>query len=251
MNESISPLLEAHNRGQRAYFDARVKRTMVPRRSRYVERQIDELVRHAGLTRNQRLLEVGCGMGRYTLPLAERGFSVEGLDLTPGLLEKLDAFNGGRFPIPLHAADVADPPPALVGAFDAIVGFFALHHMHDLDACYAGMARMVRPGGSVTFVEPNPFNPSYYAQILLSPSIRWRAERGLLKMRRETIFGAMAAAGLETMRLARFGLFPPVLADRAWTRPIEAGMEAALSPTPCLAFQIFSARRPATSKSAC
>lgn len=245
MNTTARPLQEAHNRAQRDYFEARVKRTMVPRPSRYLARHVDELVRHAALTPPQRLLEVGCGMGRYTLLLAEKGFAVEGLDLTPDLLEKLDAYNGGRFDIPLHAADIADPPAALVNGFDAIVGFFALHHMHDLAACYAGMAQVVRPGGTVAFVEPNPFNPSYYLQILLSPRMRWRAERGILRMRRRTIFAAMASAGLVAPRLARFGLFPPQLAERAWTGGIERAAESALSPTPCLAFQIFSATRPA------
>jgi SAM-dependent methyltransferase len=244
VNHSARPLHETHNRAQIDYFEARVKRTMVPRPSPYLARHVDEVVRHAGLQPSQRLLEVGCGMGRYTLLLAERGFAVEGLDLTPGLLQHLDAFNGGRFDIPLHTADIADPPAALIGAFDGIVGFFALHHMHDLDACYAGMAQLVRPGGTVVFVEPNPLNPSYYAQILLSPRMRWRAERGILRMRRRTIFRAMTAAGLIAPRLARFGLFPPLLAERAWTRPIEHAAEAALSATPCLAFQIFSARRP-------
>lgn len=245
MNGSAPPLKEAHNRVQRDYFEARMKRTMLPRPSRYLERHVDELVRHAALEPPQRILEVGCGMGRYTLLLAEQGFAVEGLDLTPGLLQKLDAFNGGRFDIPLHVADVADPPRALMGAFDAIVGFFALHHMHDLHACYAGMAQLVRPGGTVVFIEPNPLNPSYYAQILLSPRMRWRAERGILRMRPRTVFTAMTAAGLIAPRLARFGLFPPALAERAWTRPIETAAESALSPTPCLAFQIFSAKRPA------
>ena len=245
MSGSVRTLHEAHNRVQRAYFEARIRRTMVPRPSRYLARHVDELVRHAALAPPQRLLEVGCGMGRYTLLLAERGFAVEGFDLTPALLEKLEGFNGGRFDIPLHAGDIANPPRALAGAFDAVVGFFALHHMHDLDACYAGMAQLVRPGGAVAFVEPNPLNPSYYAQIALSPSMRWRAERGILRMRRRTIFGAMTSAGLIQPRLARFGLFPPVLADRAWMRSIETAAESALSPTPCLAFQIFSARRPA------
>ena len=245
MSDSGLPMHEAHNRAQRDYFEARVKRTMVPRPSRYLARHVDELVRHAALQPAQRLLDVGCGMGRYTLLLAARGFAVEGLDLTPGLLEKLAAFNRERFDIPLHAADVANPPRTLTGAFDAVVGFFALHHMHDLEACYAGMAQMVRPGGTVVFLEPNPLNLSYYAQILLSPRMRWRAERGILRMRRRTIFSAMTAAGLIEPRLARFGLFPPALADREWTRPIETAAELALSATPCLAFQIFSARRPA------
>jgi 2-polyprenyl-3-methyl-5-hydroxy-6-metoxy-1,4-benzoquinol methylase len=238
-----SDLIESHNREQREYFQRTLKQRMVPRRSRYLERQVDAVIRAGGLTPPQRILEVGCGMGRYTFSLADRGFAVEGLDLTPWLLEKLREYNDGRFEIPLHAADVAAPPAALISQFDAVVGFFTLHHVHDLDACYAGMARMLRPGGRVVFLEPNPLNASYYAQILLTPSIRWRAERGILNMRRSTVFGAMARAGFVEPRLARFGLLPPILAEHAWTAPFESAGEMLLSSTPFLAFQVFSARR--------
>lgn len=79
------------------------------------------------------MLDVGCGMGRYTLILAERGFALEGLDLSPVLLQRLRVFNGGRFNIPLHGADVMNPPAELQERFDAVVGFFALHHMHELE----------------------------------------------------------------------------------------------------------------------
>ncbi|HEX3054007.1 MAG TPA: class I SAM-dependent methyltransferase [Aggregatilineaceae bacterium] len=34
------------------------------------------------------LLEIGCGTGRLTIPLAEQGFSITGLDVVPGMLER-------------------------------------------------------------------------------------------------------------------------------------------------------------------
>lgn len=244
MSDQRAVEMEAHNRHQRHYFERTVKRTMVPRRSAYLSRHVDEIVRHAGLTTDDRILEVGCGMGRYTLLLAERGFAVEGLDLAPALLDRLREFNGGRFDIPLHAGDVIDHPAALDGRFDAVIGFFALHHFHELDACYAAMARLVRPGGRIIFLEPNPYNPSYYVQILVTPTTTWQGERGILKMRRSRLWQAMSHAGLVEPRLERFGLFPPVVANKPWARPIERVAEAALSVTPCLAFQIFSATRP-------
>ena len=236
--------ITTHNHRQRGYFERAIKQTMVPRRSPYLLRQVRELLRHAGIRPGDRVLEVGCGMGRYTLLLAELGIAVEGLDLTPGLLEKLQEYNGGRFEIPLRAGDVITFPPALEGRFDAVVGFFALHHFHDLDACYGAMARLVRPGGPVVFLEPNPYNPSYYVQIAITPTTTWQGERGILNMRRAPIFSAMERAGLAEPNVERFGLFPPVLANMTRARAIEASAEALLSWTPCLAFQLFSARRP-------
>ena len=116
---------------------------MVPSGSPYLRRHTDALVGYAGLQPGERVLEVGCGMGRYTLLLAERGIAVEGLDLSPVLLERLRAFDGGRFDVPLHVADVIEPPADLLGRFDAVVGFFTLHHLHDLGVSFRAMARLL------------------------------------------------------------------------------------------------------------
>ncbi len=233
-----------HNRDQRDYFERTFKTTMVPSGTPYIRRQARAVMQEAGVAPGARVLEVGCGMGRYTLPLAEMGYRVEGLDLTPGLLDKLRAFNGGRFDIPLYAGDVVDHAEALADQFDAVVGFFTLHHVHGLAPIYAAMARMVRPGGRIVFLEPNPYNPSYYLQVLLTPRIKWRNERGILQMRRGPIFAAMRAAGLVHPSVARFGVFPPALANRPWAPPIESAFERLLGWTPCLAFQTFAATRP-------
>jgi SAM-dependent methyltransferase len=236
--------IEAHNEAQRRYFEENEKRRMRPSGSPYVERQVDELVRFAGLHPGERVLDVGCGMGRYTLPLAERGLRVEGLDLTPALLDRLRAFAGGRYDIPLHAVDVVDPPGELLGAFDAVVGFFTLHHLHDLDASFASMARLVAPGGRIAFLEPNPYNPLYYVQIAATPGQTWEGDGGLVRMRRSVVFGAMEKAGLRGFRLERFGFFPPFVANRPAARPVERALERVRPLGPVLPFQLFGAARP-------
>lgn len=244
MNNDLDTVLARHNSQQRGYFERTLKRTMVPRRSAYLMRQAREMVRCIELTRADRVLEVGCGMGRYTLPLAELGYRIEGLDLSAGLLDRLRGFNGGRFDIPLYAGDVISCSSDLERAFDAVIGFFVLHHLHDLDRCWQAMARLLKPGGRIAFIEPNPLNPAYYVQILVTPRMTWRGERGLLQMRPRRIFTAMRRAGLVNQFVRRFGLFPPVLADRRLGRALEAAGERVLSRTPLLAFQVFGAARP-------
>jgi len=216
---------------------------MIPQETQYLRRHIDEVVRVAGLSKGIRVIEIGCGMGRYTLLLAKLGFNVEGLDLSPFLLEKLSEFGSGRYRIPLHCADIAHPPAELLGQFDALVGFFTLHHLHDLLGSFKAMIRLLKPGGCLVFLEPNPYNPLYYLQILLTPSMTWKGDGGILRMRRGIIFRAMRDAGCSRLGMTRFGFFPPFLSNRPWGQKIELILERTPIWRPLLPFQIFRGQR--------
>ena len=244
MDEMTEAAIASHNRYQREYYDRGVKRTMIPRGTPYLRRHVDEVVRIASLRQGERVLDVGCGMGRYTLILAERGYAVEGLDLSPVLLQRLRVFNGGRFHIPLHTADVMSPPPELDGQFDAAVGFFALHHMHELERCFHGMARMVKPGGRIVFLEPNAFNPLYYIQMAVVPRMTWRGDKGVARMRMKLVAGTMERAGLASPTVERFGFFPPFLANLSVGARIERILERVPIWQAILPFQVFRAERP-------
>jgi SAM-dependent methyltransferase len=233
------PDIAAHNRAQIEYFERAGKEAMRPTSTPYVERQVDALVRFAGLAAADHVLDVGCGMGRYTLPLAERGFSVEGVDLSPTLLGRLEAFNAGRHEIPLHCADILELPESVNGTFDAALGFFTLHHLHDLSASFAAMARVVRPGGRIVFLEPNPLNVLYYIQLAVAPGMSWQGDKGILNMRPRTAFAAMKQAGLTSPALERFGLFPPFAANRPLGARLERRLERVPLWRPLLAFQLF------------
>jgi SAM-dependent methyltransferase len=245
MARPTQPDIAEHNRAQIEYFEHAGKEAMRPTSTPYVERQVDALVRFAGLAEGDHVLDVGCGMGRYTLPLAERGLSVEGIDLSRTLLDRLEAFNAGRHEIPLHCADILELPESLNETFDAAVGFFTLHHLHDLSASFAAMARLVRPGGRIVFLEPNPLNVLYYIQLVVAPGMSWQGDRGILKMRPRTVFGAMEAAGLASPAIERFGLFPPFAANRPLGARLERGLERVPLWRPLRAFQLFRADVPA------
>lgn len=234
---------EDHNRYQKAYFEGTLKKTMVPRDSLYLRRHVQELLRFGEIAPGDRVLELGCGMGRYTLLLAEMGIAVEGLDLSPVLLERLRAYAGGRRSIPLHCGDISDPPPALTGRFDVAAGFFVLHHLEDLPRVFGAVARLLKPGGRVVFLEPNPYNPLYYVQIAITPRMTWRGDRGILKMRRGVIFGALQEAGFRHSELERFGFFPPFLADCEMGARLEPSLERLSALRGLLPFQLFRAER--------
>jgi SAM-dependent methyltransferase len=190
-----------------------------------------------------RVLEVGCGMGRYTLLLAELGLKMEGLDLSRFLLEKLSEFNSGRSNIPLHCGDIINPPPELGGKFDAIIGFFVLHHLHHLTLCFKAMVRLVKPGARIVFLEPNPYNLLYYIQIMITPGMTWRGDRGIVRMRPRVVLSSMKRGGLERVALARFGFFPPFLTNRVLGAKMEALLEHVFIWKTLLPFQIFKGER--------
>lgn len=215
---------------------------MLPTGSPYLRRHVDELVSWGGLDEAERVLEVGAGMGRYTLLLAERGVPVEALDLSPLLLERLRAFDGGRFNVPVHAADVLAPPEQLRGRFDAVVALFTLHHLHDLAASFRAMSRLLRKGGRVVFLEPNPLNPLFYVQIAATPGMTWRGDGGIVRMRPKTVFAAMSSAGFSDLALRRFGFFPPFAANEPRLRPLEQALERRALLEPVLPFQLFRGR---------
>ena len=235
--------LEEHNLRQKHYFQRKVKRSMLPKDTPYLWRHVGEVMRFAGVAPGERVLEVGCGMGRYTLILAQRGVRVEGLDLSGVLLDRLREFDGGQYNIPLYCADVLHAPEELDGQFDVVVGFFTLHHLHSLPACFEAMTRLVKPGGRVVFLEPNPYNILYYIQMLITPGMTWQGDGGMIRMRRNPIFRAMQGAGLGRFVMARFGFFPPFLANRPWGARLEAVLERVPVWRSFLPFQLFRGER--------
>jgi len=234
---------EAHNAYQREYYTHTDRATISAARTPYIERHIDEALRDAAIADGARIIDVGCGRGRHLFGLAARGYQAEGLELSEDLLGKLreeDAYG-----IPAHCGDIGAPPPELHGRFDSALGFFVLHHLLDLDVAFRGIAKLVRPGGTVSFVEPNPYNPSYWIQITASPSMSWRAEKGIFNMRRGPISAAMRHAGLVEPRVRRFGILPPMLRNTSWGGAVDHFAESVPPLRPVLAFQVFSAVKPA------
>lgn len=230
-----------HNETQLRYFGA-LKANMMQGETPYTRRHVAEMLAFAKITEADRVLEVGCGMGRYTIPLLKAGVNVEGLDLSPFLLAKLREAAGAR-EVVLHEADIWRPPAALESRFDAAIGFFTLHHLHDLELCFTSMARLVRPGGRIAFLEPNALNPLYYVQVAVTPGMTWEGDRGIVDMRKGRVFRAMRHAGLTDLRVHRFGFFPPFLANTTWGAGVERVIEK-ISPRAILPFQFFGGSRP-------
>jgi ubiquinone/menaquinone biosynthesis C-methylase UbiE len=97
----------------------------------------------------ERVLEVGCGTGFFLLNLAQSGHVGEAhaTDISAGMVQQCVA-NGARLGIDVHGrvAD-AESLPYADNSFDLVLGHAVLHHLPDLDAAFAELHRVLRPGG--------------------------------------------------------------------------------------------------------
>jgi SAM-dependent methyltransferase len=117
----------------------------------YPPELFDDLVAYAGLEAGSCVLEIGCGTGQATLPLAERGLEVVCVELGAGLAaiasRRLAAFP--RVEV-VHA--LFEEREAEEASLEAVVAFTAFHWV-DPEAKYAKPARLLRPGGTLAVAE--------------------------------------------------------------------------------------------------
>jgi SAM-dependent methyltransferase len=239
--------IERHNAAQVAYFEEEMTRhtRLVPSHAHYVRRQVDEVLAAADVRPGDRVLEAGCGMGRHTFEVARRGVVVEGLDLSGSLLARLKEFDAGRYGFALHEGDALHPPRELVGRFKAVIGWFVLHHLPYVDQGLKALAELVEPGGTMGFLEPNPYNPLYYVQIFGDPNLNWGGDRGIMNMVPGKVLSAIRDAGLEPGPVRRFGFLPPGVVNRPRGRVLESVVENLPGVEPIRAFRVFLGRGPA------
>jgi SAM-dependent methyltransferase len=117
----------------------------------YPAELFDDLVAFAGLRAGSRVLEIGCGTGQATLPLAERGFEVVCVELGEQLAavaqRKLAGFSNVEVVNAVFEEWEADER-----SFDAVVAFTAFHWV-DPGVKYEKAARLLRPGGALAVAE--------------------------------------------------------------------------------------------------
>jgi len=128
-----------------------------------------------------RSLEIGAGTGYFSLNLLLAGRVGEATctDISPGMLESLQA-NADRLELPVTtAACDAEALPFEDGAFDLVIGHAILHHIPDLAAAFAEFHRVLAPGGIMIFAgEPSRVGDRIAtvpkrAAVLAAPA--WRA----------------------------------------------------------------------------
>tara|TARA_R110000787_G_scaffold285173_2_gene400258 strand:- start:216173 stop:217078 length:906 start_codon:yes stop_codon:yes gene_type:complete len=141
----------------------------------------DHLVAHFGLDdaaalplKGLRILDVGCGGGLISEPLARLGAQVTAIDAAERNIEiaKLHADEGG-LKIDFRAA----MPEDLLGegkTYDVVVSLEVVEHVADLDAFLKACATLVAPGGALVLSTMNRTVKSLaLAKVMAEYVLRW------------------------------------------------------------------------------
>jgi SAM-dependent methyltransferase len=119
------------------------------------ERQLDfiaEAFARRGVGAGARVMDAGCGVGRYALGLARRGYVVEGVDRSPGLVEEAlgRADEEGGLAVSFRVGDMLELPPE--ARSDGLLCRGVLNDLLDGQSrgrAFSSFAGALRRGGAV------------------------------------------------------------------------------------------------------
>lgn len=181
-----------------------------------------------------RVLDVGCGVGRWSLLLAKRGAQVTGIDLSPTMIMEAArrasserVANRCRFLVQdLAQLDAGEK-------FDLVLGVTVLQHILDPEALRAALRRMVEhltPGGRMVLLEAAPARAAKYCDTTV---FRARQRRVYLDLFAQAGLELRALGGVDPApfktwllphlrRLPRLLAMPAVVLVTLLSAPIDA-----------------------------
>jgi SAM-dependent methyltransferase len=139
---------------QRAIWDDWHRTHTSASRSSNAHTLVDEFVNLLPYSKDQRILEVGCGQGREAIALARMGLEVDALDLSPlaVALARENAQNAG-VNVSIIEHDAAEPMPYDGHRFAGVFAHLSLHYFDEATTrkIFGELARVTVPGGGILF----------------------------------------------------------------------------------------------------
>lgn len=132
-----------------------------PAGRRRAQRRARIIADGASLCSTIRVLEIGCGTGMFTELFAQTGCAIVAVDISAELLEKAALRNLPEGQV--HFVQKRFEDCAIDGPFDAVIGSSVLHHL-EIDAALLKIYELLKPGGIMSFAEPNMLNPQIFSE---------------------------------------------------------------------------------------
>lgn len=227
---------------QKRYYDKK-HNYMDSADTNYVNNLVERLISEAKIKKHHKILEIGCGKGRFSIPLLKKGYNLTCIDLSDNLLKDFKKSVSAEMKARIINDDFNKIAKKLKNKFDFIIGFYILHHLENLEESFKNMKVMLKKGGKIIFSENNPYNLMYYVQMMLIKDMSWKGESGILNMRKGVMFPMLESAEFENFSIKRHGFLPPFIVNTPWGLKLDKILEKIRIFYPILPFQIITAKR--------
>jgi SAM-dependent methyltransferase len=143
-----------------------------------------------------RLLDVGCGKGRFLAAARDDGWQVVGVEFAPSLAASARLHEG----VEVIAGDFLDAP--LEGDFDVVTMWHVLEHLPDPPRAVARAVELLRPGGRLVVSVPNI--DSLQARLGGEEWLHLDLPRHLFHFSPRSLATLVKRAGLQVLRIGHF-----------------------------------------------
>jgi ubiquinone/menaquinone biosynthesis C-methylase UbiE len=102
-------------------------------------------------TRHDSILEVGCGTGRLTVPVAKKCGHVTAIDFSQRMIEVAKRKSSDLSNIEFRRVDIRRGLPFENGRFDKVLAALVINHVDNIEKFFMEVYRVLRKGGSFVF----------------------------------------------------------------------------------------------------
>jgi|GEM_PF-1668432 len=164
-----------------------------------------------------RILEIGAGAGRLTMPLLLAGHNVVATELSVRSLEILRQWaekNGVSDRLTTVHTNFEEP--LWTNEFDLVLFVNVIHHIdrNKRLVIMKNVYQALRLGGPLVIIEPNPLNVFYYVLYFArwlknsQKKNRWATEKGMVRSTRWHIESLLKQAGFTSVQRQPYAWFP-------------------------------------------
>lgn len=170
---------EKYLKSEAAYQDSKVEKDVRAPASKFYQDASSKLImdyqiNYIGDLKDQRVLDLGCGVGTATIEALQAGAFVTAIDISPKSVELVKERAKSKN-VDSHLTALVDDAHHLSfcdNSFDVVIGKGILHHLPQFSQAISEIYRVLKPGGHAVFVEPMGMNCVLCAFRTLTP--KWR-----------------------------------------------------------------------------
>ena len=118
---------------------------------------------------NDRILELGCGIGTIVHWLSQKGCHAVGSDISETAVE----YGRRKYPGIALSVESAEELNWKDGEFDCVLSFDVFEHLFGIDKHLREVARVLKPNGCYLFQTPNKYSNALF-ETLHSRSLQWK-----------------------------------------------------------------------------